>query len=79
MGLFSKKKAPVDPWQTGNYKPIPSSAKTTKQWQAWEAERGCVTCGKKGCHRMRHSYTACGRCGSAYCNGDACPGYRHGR
>jgi len=72
MGLFKKKQQP----QPSTYVPIPSNALTLKQWQQWEARQGCSTCGRKGCHRMRHSYTECGACGSAYCNGDACPGRR---
>lgn len=76
MGLF---KAAIrlltsTPKQTGSsYRPIPSNARTVKQWQTWEAARGCVTCGQKGCHRMNHSYSTCTGCGSAYCNGDDCP------
>jgi hypothetical protein len=72
MGLFRKK--PPTPSSTGVA--VPSNARTTQQWQRWEASRGCVSCGKKGCHRMNHSYVFCLRCGSAYCNGDACPGRR---
>ena len=70
MGLFSKKKP------TAPCGPIPSSARTTQQWRQWEAARGCAVCGRRGCDRMRHSYDTCGGCGSAYCNGDACPGTR---
>ncbi|GAA2717948.1 hypothetical protein ACFY2R_05250 [Micromonospora olivasterospora] len=72
MGLFSKKPKS----EPTSYKPIPSNARTVTQWQQWEAARGCVACEKKGCHRMNHSYSMCTRCGSAYCNGDACPGRR---
>jgi hypothetical protein len=71
MGLFNKKPKP-----TSGYQPIPSNARSVEEWQQWEASRGCSACGKKGCHRMNHSYSTCRRCGSAYCNGDACPGRR---
>lgn len=72
MGLLSRKKSRPEP----AYKPVPSDAKTTEQWRSWERSRGCSKCGKKGCDRMNHSYSLCGRCSSPYCNGDACPGGR---
>lgn len=75
MGLFSRKSKP----QQSSYRPIPSNARTEREWQQWEARRGCSSCGKTGCNRTNHSYTICGGCGSAYCNGDACPGRGRGR
>jgi hypothetical protein len=73
MSLFSKRSQP-----TGRtYEPAPSDAKTPAQWRNWERGRGCAICGKKGCDRFNHNSVAfCTGCGSAYCNGDACPGRR---
>lgn len=71
MGWFSKKAAPAEP-----YRPVRSDAKTTEQWRTEERKKGCATCGKTGCDRMKHSYVICGGCSSPYCNGDGCPGKR---
>ena len=73
MGLFKK------PAKTAAYTPAPSSSKSTAQWRSWERSRGCVICGKKGCDRMNHSHSLCTGCGSAYCNGDGCPGRKRGK
>lgn len=53
-----------------------SRAWTSEQWKAWEASTGCGYCRKKGCNRTKHSYSICGACGSAWCNGDNCSARR---
>jgi len=72
MGLFNVRREQRKPAPA----PMSSNARTTKQWQRWEARQGCISCGEKGCHRMNHSHPICLACGSAYCDGEACPSRR---